>query len=111
MGFVDGEGENAIEPLDAALSPLHVGFQHHFGVGMALKVVPCPDQVISHFVGVVNFPVVDQTKLLSASHRRHGLEAVFQINDTEPVMEEDGVFVAIAPALVRPPPGKAELHL
>jgi hypothetical protein len=59
VAIPDGEGEHAVEALDAARAPLAVGEQHDLGVGVRAKRVAARDQLVAQLAEVVEFAVVD----------------------------------------------------
>ena len=55
----DGEGKNAVEPVQAVFPPRDKGVQHHFGVRPGRENMPAGDKFPPDLTGVVQLPVVD----------------------------------------------------
>ena len=107
----DGEGEDAVEPLHAVLAPLQIGFQQYLGVRVAGKAPARRRQLPPQVLRVVELSVVHQCTGPALPAGRHGLAAVYRVNDAQPRVGQLRVGGEKQPLLVRPPPPQGRLHL
>jgi hypothetical protein len=102
----DAEGVHPVEPLDALLTPLQVGPQHHFGVRPGGEGVPVRAQLLAQFGEVVDLPAVGQHDR-SLGHR---LPAAGHIDDGQPAVPDRGPRRQPQPGVVGPPAGHRLRH-
>src|SRR5262249_42609485 len=77
----DGKAEHALELLEAVGIPFEKSPQQDFGIGRRSKLVAAAGEGLADFTVVVDFPVEDQDG--ASILARHGLFAVFEVDDAE----------------------------
>ena len=98
----DAEGENAVEPGKAPFPELGVGVQHHLRVGIAQEGMSGFFQLLSDFLCIVEFAVVDDGIFFSCPGQVHGLLSALRIPDNQPGMEHNCLCGFVNSFRIRP---------
>ena len=108
---VEGEGEDAVEPLHHLLAIAQVEVEEHLGVAVAAEAIAVGDELLAKHAVVVDFAVVDDGH--GAGDVRHRLVAAGgQVDDREtPVGESHAVLrIGGEPRVVRSAVGDGRVH-
>jgi len=109
LAIPDGEGEHAVEQLDAIRPIFFVSMYDDFRVGSALEGMAFGQQRVANLLEVVDLAVVGYPD--RAVFVGHGLPTVLtEINDAEPPMAQGHVIIQVSPILVRSSVGEHTTH-
>lgn len=106
----EGEGEHALQPLQAVQSILLIGVENGFGVGRGAEAVAFAAQLATQLAVVVDFAIEGDDELaVFAFHRL--VAGRRRIEDAQAAMSEADFAVRIDPAVIGPAIGHDRAHL
>jgi hypothetical protein len=97
----DGEGEHAIEPVQAVFPELLVEMQQYFCVGLRDQLVPSTPELLRQLHVVVDFPVEDDPEgAIAVDHRLVARRR--QVEDRQTAHSEPDMTIEIQPRVIGP---------
>src|SRR5205085_2931428 len=109
LPLVDGEGEHALEPLDAARAPGVPGLQDHLGVAAREEAVAEPLKLVAKLLVIVDAAVEDEVEAELGIHHRLGRTGR-EVDDLQPLVAEADPPAHQLPAGIGAAPGLAAHH-
>ena len=106
----DSKRKNAVAPGHAVCAPLGKSVEQYLGVGVPVEAVPAGGQCGAQLGRVVELAVINQHVGFTLPVQLHGLQAVFEIHNRQPRVDERRRAADVHTALVRPAPRQRLLH-
>ena len=73
----DGKGKNTVKPLHTAFSPLCIGVENHFRVGVTLESMSIQFQKTAQLLRIIQFPIIHHVIVGTPEQELHRLASAF----------------------------------